>query len=398
MSSRFLALDISKRGIRQPLIMTQDGVVVSGHRRLAAAKLAGFAEVPCVVQHDADDAKMAVEMTLDNAPRKGPFTQLMAHALVLKDIVEPILRARERHEDPSALPGYASVAPIIDLIAGGRVANFTPGEQTFDGVKNFTRPTEGGRVNSFTRGEHEFGRVKNFTRVRWEDVVGKLIGMGGRTLRSGMEIYLAAMNGDERAEDLCVKIDEGEFAINGAYKAFKSSRKASAERSETADEGPDEALGLDLSEDGGEDPEESEQDETDRKVVEELTQAMKASLPARGRAEDKPAAGDKPLDFARCMYYARDALRAGDYGVGPLVAEMMKEYLRAARAKHGDEGIVGGVIDAGLIDERLAGFKISLWARASDIGWWDEMTRHLSQDVPIMGHFEGRWEDDAESQ
>ena len=101
---------------------------------------------------------------------------------------------------------------------------------------------------------------------------------------------------------------------------------------------------------------------------------------------------------SRCMYYARDALRAGDFGVGTLVTEMMKEYLRVARAKYGDTGVLSCVMDAGAFDERLAGFKISLWVREDDIRWWDDISRHLSKDVPIMGHFEGRWEDDAESQ
>lgn len=109
-----LALDIAERGVRQPTPITQESAVVSGHRRLAAARLAGIGEVPCVVQDDEDDADMAVEMTLNNAPRRRPFTQLMAHALVLKEIVEPILAARKRHQDPSGLPGYASIAPIRD--------------------------------------------------------------------------------------------------------------------------------------------------------------------------------------------------------------------------------------------------------------------------------------------
>lgn len=243
MSSRFLALDMAKRGIRQPLIITQDGVVVSGHRRLAAARLAGIAEVPCVVQDDADDAKMAVEMTLDNAPRKRPFTQLMAHALVLKDIVEPILAARKRHQDPSGLPGYASIAPIIEMMAGGSASKDTVlregGTASKDAVldhggsaSNDAVLREGGCVNKITQPTEGscVNKITQLDRVRWEDVVGKLIGIGGRALRWGMEIYLAALEGDERAADLCVKLDEGELTIGAAYKAFKADGKPSAAR------------------------------------------------------------------------------------------------------------------------------------------------------------------------
>lgn len=238
-----LALDMAKRGIRQPLVITQEGVVVSGHRRLAAARLAGLAEVPCVVQDDADDAKMAVEMTLDNAPRKRPFTQLMAHALVLKDIVEPILRARERHEDPSTLPGHAFVVPIIDMMTGGPVTKGTGVEQQFAPVTKGTegscvtigtqpRQLEGGCVNKITQPQ-EGGSASNdavLRWLRWEDVVSRLIGMSGSTLRRGLEIYQAALDGDEHAEDLCMKLDEGELTITGAYKAVKASRMPSAAR------------------------------------------------------------------------------------------------------------------------------------------------------------------------
>ncbi len=42
-----LVASIRERGIREPLVTTEDQYVLSGHRRLAAAKLAGLREVPC---------------------------------------------------------------------------------------------------------------------------------------------------------------------------------------------------------------------------------------------------------------------------------------------------------------------------------------------------------------
>ncbi|MGE5593982.1 MAG: hypothetical protein ACM3X3_09935 [Betaproteobacteria bacterium] len=221
------------------------------------------------------------------------------------------------------------------------------------------------------------------TYVHWEDVVGSLLGLGGTMLRHGVEIYEAALNGDERAGDLCVKLDEGELTINSAYKAFKSRRKPSAKYSEAGDE----------------DPEEGGQDEVDRKAIEDLTRTMHASLPTlRREAGDSATAGKRPPEFARCMYDACEALRQGDYGVGPFVADMMKEYLRAARTRFGDEGVLSCVLDAGVFDDRLEGFKMSLWVRTMDISWWDPMMRNVTMDVPVMAHLEGRWEDDEETQ
>jgi hypothetical protein len=43
-----LARDIGRHGILDPLVVTIDGYLVSGHRRLAAAKLAGLAAVPVI--------------------------------------------------------------------------------------------------------------------------------------------------------------------------------------------------------------------------------------------------------------------------------------------------------------------------------------------------------------
>ena len=43
-----LANDIANHGIRQPVLVSQDGWIVSGHRRYAAAKLAGLQFVKCI--------------------------------------------------------------------------------------------------------------------------------------------------------------------------------------------------------------------------------------------------------------------------------------------------------------------------------------------------------------
>lgn len=45
-----LARDVRRNGILDPLVVTVDGYLVSGHRRLAAAKLAGLVDVPVIVK------------------------------------------------------------------------------------------------------------------------------------------------------------------------------------------------------------------------------------------------------------------------------------------------------------------------------------------------------------
>jgi hypothetical protein len=53
---RELAESIRQYGLREPIVVTTDGKIISGHRRYAACKLAGLAEVPCRVEdlHSSD--------------------------------------------------------------------------------------------------------------------------------------------------------------------------------------------------------------------------------------------------------------------------------------------------------------------------------------------------------
>src|SRR5947207_1173652 len=47
-----LAESIGTHGLQEPIVVTVDGYILSGHRRHAAAKLAGLGTVPCVMRRD----------------------------------------------------------------------------------------------------------------------------------------------------------------------------------------------------------------------------------------------------------------------------------------------------------------------------------------------------------
>src|SRR5579859_6911917 len=64
-----LADSIRAQGVLQPLLVTSAGVVVAGHRRLAAARLAGLSEVPVVVR-DMDSAQQQEIMLVENLQRQ----------------------------------------------------------------------------------------------------------------------------------------------------------------------------------------------------------------------------------------------------------------------------------------------------------------------------------------
>jgi len=64
-----LADSIRAQGVLQPLLVTPGGVVVAGHRRLAAARMAGLSEVPVVVR-DLDAVQQQEIMLVENLQRQ----------------------------------------------------------------------------------------------------------------------------------------------------------------------------------------------------------------------------------------------------------------------------------------------------------------------------------------
>lgn len=63
-----LTASIRAQGVLQPLLVTPDGLIVAGHRRLAAAILAGLSEVPVVVR-DLTESEQLTAMLSENLQR-----------------------------------------------------------------------------------------------------------------------------------------------------------------------------------------------------------------------------------------------------------------------------------------------------------------------------------------
>ncbi|MBA2952144.1 ParB/RepB/Spo0J family partition protein [Nocardioides sp. CGMCC 1.13656] len=83
-----LALSIREHGILQPLTATElDGdterlLLLAGHRRLSAAVLANFTQVPVIIRHGVDDAtEQLVIMLVENCQRRdlGPMEKAEAY-------------------------------------------------------------------------------------------------------------------------------------------------------------------------------------------------------------------------------------------------------------------------------------------------------------------------------
>ena len=128
-----LAESIRAQGVLQPLLVTPGGVVVAGHRRLAAARLAGLTAVPVVVR-DLNDVQQQEIMLVENLQRQDlsavelsgiasgttnspplPVQVAPAALAMAGQLGVPAIRAlaRNRRESPFAALGRTSVEVMI---------------------------------------------------------------------------------------------------------------------------------------------------------------------------------------------------------------------------------------------------------------------------------------------
>jgi ParB/RepB/Spo0J family partition protein len=96
-----LAASIKAVGILQPLTVDAEGAryrLRYGHRRLAAAKLAGHGEVPCIVRSPLADPAVRVERLIENLHRKNlepleeakAYQQLIAAGMTQADVARRV--------------------------------------------------------------------------------------------------------------------------------------------------------------------------------------------------------------------------------------------------------------------------------------------------------------------
>jgi ParB-like chromosome segregation protein Spo0J len=91
-----LVESVRLKKVLSPLLITWDGRVISGHRRLAAAKAAGLTDVPVVVYASRDELDILEALVHDNRTRQKTGEQLRREATVLQEVEGE--RARLRME------------------------------------------------------------------------------------------------------------------------------------------------------------------------------------------------------------------------------------------------------------------------------------------------------------
>ncbi len=174
-----LVESIRDHGILVPLVVTASGErweVISGHRRLACARLLDLAEVPCEIRPiEGDDDRRRAVLEY-NRHRVKSFSQLMREA----DALESLWSAGARGRSRSNLRQGLDAPEIAD------------------------------RRDSDDRG----GRT--------DSAVAAAIGLGGKDLyRQARAIWRVALTDDPRALGGVAQLDAGTKTIHAAYKDLR---------------------------------------------------------------------------------------------------------------------------------------------------------------------------------
>jgi len=102
---RDLIADVRARGVMEPMHVSSDGYVISGHRRRFAAMAAGVSEVPVIynsVSYEHDRGAFLKMLTAANKQRKKTTGMLLRETLVnidAKAAHEQIVKEREEKND-----------------------------------------------------------------------------------------------------------------------------------------------------------------------------------------------------------------------------------------------------------------------------------------------------------
>lgn len=175
-----LVESIRNKGILETLVIRDDNVILSGHRRWLAAKALNLEKAPCRVLSFSDPLDEEETLIEFNRQREKTFSQKMKesdHLLVIERE-----RAKERQ--------------------GTRTDLNIPA----------TLPESGDS----------------------RDIVADKVGMSGRTFDKARTIWDKAKEGDDQARKLIREIDTGKKAVHTAFKEIKKEGDLQARREELA--------------------------------------------------------------------------------------------------------------------------------------------------------------------
>ena len=109
-----LVKSIREHGIQQPIVVDRNGIILSGHRRHAAAKVAKLAKVPVIIKSEVDyyvDRDEFVRLLAEhNRQRTKTIAEAAREAVVLTDLDEAYQALIDHREKKSDLSNFDDAA------------------------------------------------------------------------------------------------------------------------------------------------------------------------------------------------------------------------------------------------------------------------------------------------
>jgi hypothetical protein len=103
---RELARSIGRYGLKQPITVTRDGYIISGHRRHAACRLLGMQYVPCYVEPISHrDPRFEIMLCEHNRQRVKTFDEVVREQVIITNPAEAYRSLIEHRRAGSAVNG-----------------------------------------------------------------------------------------------------------------------------------------------------------------------------------------------------------------------------------------------------------------------------------------------------
>ena len=185
-----LVASVATQGVLVPLAVVSDPdgwLLISGHRRLASARVVGLQTVPCQIVEVPDEAARRLAILEYNRQRCKTFSQLMREADALETLVVPEARRR-------------------------RIANLRRGDVTD------------------SQEESPECRDYDARAGRADSKIARALGLGGKDhYRQARAIWSAAKTGDPRASAGVDALDAGTKTVHSAHKDLRRRDRYSAD-------------------------------------------------------------------------------------------------------------------------------------------------------------------------
>jgi ParB/RepB/Spo0J family partition protein len=139
-----MAESMREHGVLQPLTVTRDRFILSGHRRYCAAQVAGLERVPVVVEAiSRRDPRFAELLVMHNQQRQKTIAELIAEQVAVaagKDAHRELLQyraTRSRKASADAVPMEMAGPRSRAAISAGKVPMLEAVQATIEGLREF---------------------------------------------------------------------------------------------------------------------------------------------------------------------------------------------------------------------------------------------------------------------